>query len=466
MASKVLTDAFESAKKDFISQFSNGTPANFEEFTTINDVYMAAEEIQSSQARTRTTRNLRKIQPFLECLRHYGEVIETFVQVKPDILALIWGPIKFLLLTSSTYIQSFDKLVDAMAQISLSLPAFEKYTQLFPDNQPIHQVLCLFYQDILDFYATVLAFFKHKRWSVFFESLWPKSAGRIRLITENIEKHRIPMDGSITLAHVVGAHAARQQAFQEFEIQQEFRQRQDLEAVKSSLGPVLYDRDLQRLKASRIVRSGDWLLDQEEYNQWTDPSDKTSRLLWLQGIPGAARGDPMVFAYLKYQSRENISTLQLLHSFIWQMALDHKELQSPLILAHHGEFRRLSSDEDFLKDLFSQFLGSLSTTFIIIDGLDEISQSERLQILRLTIEIMQKSNVKILISSRPEDDISRMLPEEVRSLRVHDFNTHDIEIYVNNRASSLVSDVGDFELDLALKISDLMGKIAVKAEGN
>lgn len=90
MASQALVDAFDIAKNEFLSQFPNETPANFEEFTTINDVYKAAEDIQSEQARTRTTRNLRKIQPFLECLRHYGEVIETFVTVKPDILALIW----------------------------------------------------------------------------------------------------------------------------------------------------------------------------------------------------------------------------------------------------------------------------------------------------------------------------------------------------------------------------------------
>ncbi|KAJ0114753.1 hypothetical protein J7T55_004494 [Diaporthe amygdali] len=479
MASRALSDAFESAKKDFLSHFPNGTPANFEEFTTIDDVYKAAEDIQSAQAKSRTTRNLRKIQPFLECLRHYGEVIETFVTVKPDILALIRGPIKFLLLTSSTYIQSFDKLVDTMAQVSLSLPAFEKYTELFPGSQPIHQVLCLFYQDILDFYATVLDFFKHKRWSVFFESLWPKSAGRIRVITENIEKHRILMDGSITLAHVLEAHVARQRAFEEFERQHDFRQRQDLEAVKFSLSPALYDRDLQHLKSHRVVRSGDWLLDQEEYTLWTNPSHKTSRLLWLQGIPGAGktflsssiienistRGDPLVFAFLKYHSRESISALQLLHSFIWQIALDHKKLQSPLILAHQEDYRRLNSDLAFVQDLFSRFLDLMPTTFIVIDGLDEISQFERFQLLRIMFELLRKNNVKVLVSSRPEDDISRMIPEEIRPLRVHDRNKHDIEAYVHSRASSLVSDSGYSESGLAQEIPSLMKAISVKAEG-
>lgn len=90
MTSQALTDAFESARREFLSEFANGKAADFDQFTTINDVYKAAEAIQLAQARMRMTRNLRKIQPFLECLRHYGEVIETFVTVKPDILALIW----------------------------------------------------------------------------------------------------------------------------------------------------------------------------------------------------------------------------------------------------------------------------------------------------------------------------------------------------------------------------------------
>lgn len=197
-----LDDAFESAKKEFLSRLPKGTPASFEEFTTINEVYKAAEEIQATQASTRMRRNFGKIQPFLECLRHYGKVIETFVSVKPDILALIWvcmydvsgrfgtvtntdshlGPYQIppackklsrfrgacegqanviFDQTSITYNKSFDSLVNVMAQISHSLPAFEKYTELFRGNQSIQQVLCLFYQDILDLYSTFLEFFRH-----------------------------------------------------------------------------------------------------------------------------------------------------------------------------------------------------------------------------------------------------------------------------------------------------------------
>lgn len=174
----------------------------------------------------------------------------------------------------------------------------------------------------------------------------------------------------------------------------------------------------------------------------------------------------MVFAFLDYQSRKSISTLQLLHSFIWQMALDHEKLQAPLILAHKQEYRRLNSDLVFIKDLFSRFLDLIPTMFIVIDGLDEILQLDRHQILRTMIEILQtKSNVKVLISSRPEDDISRVISKDAQPLRVHDRNNYDIDAYVNTRASSLVSDANIAESGMAQEISSLMKAIALKAKG-
>lgn len=174
-----------------------------------------------------------------------------------------------------------------------------------------------------------------------------------------------------------------------------------------------------------------------------------------------------MFAFLKYQSRESISTLQLLHSFIWQMALDNEQLQSPLISAHRREYRRLNSDLDFVKEVFCQFLDSMSTVFIVIDGLDEILQRERLQLLQTISEILQmKSNTKLLISSRPEDDISRMISKEAQPIRVHDCNKHDIQAYVIRRASSLVSDANFAEPEITQEISNLMEPIAAKSEGN
>ena len=49
-----------------------------------------------------------------------------------------------------------------MVKIGDCLPRFKEYEDLFKNKPRVSHVLCLFYQDILDFYVTCLKFFKVK----------------------------------------------------------------------------------------------------------------------------------------------------------------------------------------------------------------------------------------------------------------------------------------------------------------
>ena len=57
---------------------------------TIEDVWKVAVDIQERQAKRRELGNMNKIQPYLDGLKQYGDVIGVFVSSKPEILALIW----------------------------------------------------------------------------------------------------------------------------------------------------------------------------------------------------------------------------------------------------------------------------------------------------------------------------------------------------------------------------------------
>lgn len=89
MAFSAVSEAFEAAKKDFTSS-TKTKGHDFSHFTSIQDVYSTTEDIQKEQSKSGTLRNLRKIQPYLDTLTHYAGVIETFAQVKPDMISLIW----------------------------------------------------------------------------------------------------------------------------------------------------------------------------------------------------------------------------------------------------------------------------------------------------------------------------------------------------------------------------------------
>jgi hypothetical protein len=153
--------AFENAIRDFKATL--GDEKLLEDISktkSIEDVYDATDALQKEQAEKGRLRHLAKIQPYLEGLRSYASLIEVFVQAKQDVLSLIWGPIKLLLHWANNMKQSFDAIVDALADIGLLLPEFQEVRKLFSHNEHIKDVLVFFFRDILDFYLIVLKFFR------------------------------------------------------------------------------------------------------------------------------------------------------------------------------------------------------------------------------------------------------------------------------------------------------------------
>ena len=126
---------------------------------SIDEVYNITDQLQAEQAKNEHLRHLSKIQPFLEGLSSYASVIEVFMQAKPDVIALIWGPIKLLIQWTSVLKAAFDAIINTTAEIGVLLPEFRKVSKLFTENKQIKDVMVLFLKDILDFYLIALKFF-------------------------------------------------------------------------------------------------------------------------------------------------------------------------------------------------------------------------------------------------------------------------------------------------------------------
>ena len=90
-SSSPLIASFNTAHQEFLRDFPQDEYAQaLSQFTSIDDVYNATDELQKKQGESRMLQNLAKIQPYLGCLDQYATVLDTVVQVKPEILALIW----------------------------------------------------------------------------------------------------------------------------------------------------------------------------------------------------------------------------------------------------------------------------------------------------------------------------------------------------------------------------------------
>lgn len=277
-----LSDAFDKAKQDFLASLKD--PSLFNSFvtvTSIDEVYAFTTRLQQDQSKRHGLRNLLKIKPFLDRLKEFASAIDVLVSAKPEILALIWGPIKFLLQMSDNLTKSFDAIVEAMAMIGNKLPLFEAYSMLFKENDRVAQVLVLFYKDILDFYEVVLNFFSAKRWIFVFDSVWPRHKDKIGVVVSSIEQHCLLMTDEVTLENISGAYRARVEDMKRWQRQFEFHERQDFKSVEDYISPRLYDDELDRLQRTICERTGRWLQREKTLKKWIDTSDESTKVVWL-----------------------------------------------------------------------------------------------------------------------------------------------------------------------------------------
>lgn len=327
-----------------------------------------------------------------------------------------------------------------------------------------------------------------------FEILWPKYSGRFDVIIDNIKKHTMLMHDEVEMAHIAEADTARKLALQEYERAHESQDRQEFSSVISSLNPSLYDKELERLSADCSAGTGGWLAGHSPYMKWLDASDDSSRLFWVQGIPGAgtlscqvynfslmcpgkshlssviireimARGQHIAFAFLTYRHRHDTSALKILHSFMYQLVLDNKCLRPVLISAYNEHYRQLNSSVPFAKDVFCKLIRHQPVTYIVVDGLDEITMLERTLLVKTLLQLQTDvTTLKVLFSSRAEDDLTRLLNAKADSVRVHDHNSPDLAHYVHQKAGEFVTEMGA-GLEVASEVHRLMRIVAEKAGG-
>ena len=177
-----------------------------------------------------------------------------------------------------------------------------------------------------------------------------------------------------------------------------------------------------------------------------------------------------LFAILSHQNT-NTTTLQVLHSLTFQLLVENKHLQPIVIHAYQSNSRQLSSSADFVQSLLYDLVKGVESVCIIIDGLDEIKEPERQALLFILLKLANdNANLKLLISSRDEADISRLLRTAAQRICIGNKNLSDIEAFVISKANEwLLRCQDDLERESdsakANEIREMFQPVATKAEG-
>jgi hypothetical protein len=89
-----ISVGFSSVISDFRSALLQDGIDESEICSSLSELKTAIQDIEKQQSMRKSLRNIGRIRPLIHGLEAYSTIIEIFVNVKPDFLAFLWGPIK------------------------------------------------------------------------------------------------------------------------------------------------------------------------------------------------------------------------------------------------------------------------------------------------------------------------------------------------------------------------------------
>lgn len=151
-----------------------------------------------------------------------------------------------------------------------------------------------------------------------------------------------------------------------------------------------------------------------------------------------------------------------MHSLIFQLA-ERDDERVDVVCESMGE--ELKNDLTAARDLLKALILHAGSVFLIIDGVDEISKSERGRMVTDLLGLVKSCDgLRVIFSSRPEADLTRTLADTAVAIQVHDHNEQNIEWYVKGFAEKMFKDRGILRRDRD-EIKKLLAPIARRAKG-
>ncbi|EXJ84579.1 hypothetical protein A1O3_05249 [Capronia epimyces CBS 606.96] len=466
MSDTTQPDSSQGLFFDACNTFRHNVPRSvleqFQSVTSLKDLEHAIKEIESQQAARRSLRNLRKVRPFLNALNDYAGVIEVFVNAKPDIMAFVWGPIKFCLQVTSKFDRAFESLLNTYVQLRASFPNIKAIEELFKSHEAVRTVLSNVYADILAFHTRAILFFSKRGWRIVLRVTCRPFSDLFGDIFQNLDQSKTLLLDTANIAHFQESQEGRQLTVQAFQEQQDEARQRRRQYVTTWLNAFPHKNQQADLRALRKEYPGTatWILREPAWEGWSTNSARDERVFWVSGIPGAGktvlfsvmvddletkadrlREKVVVYLYCKYKDSSRDNFLALLRSLINGLLAGNEFCLDYLydVAVQSGEPQATTIQP--LKQAVHDLLRCHEQAFIGIDGLDECEPSERALLISFIRDLRSSTQdelpVHLFVASRAEHDLEKAFGSACRLNLTQENVSADIQSYTMARARAL-----------------------------
>ncbi|KAI0898812.1 hypothetical protein F4806DRAFT_455691 [Annulohypoxylon nitens] len=411
-----------------------------------------------------------RLYSMLLSVQQFANVVGTFVSSHPEIAALVWGSTQLTMLITANFTSYFQELTRILQDYSEWSPRFDEYRLLFPFSAQLQAAICDFHAALVDCCRAILVMTR-RSWSVqLIQSLTTSFEAEVQSHAKILKKKADIVRFAIEFSKA--ETDSKEQKLQErerksasnhrrllstimgneFKKAQEWRTQVDVVRTGEKMQRILdfistYDPvpAYKQAQSKRYPGTGEWLTHSSELIHWK--SANQSSVLFLSGkigsgktilaanvvdnlLSGRSTSQAVFFFFPRFDNKSSLQAETILRSIIRQwMHQDHvtKDFQNAFEEAQMALF-----SPQTLQKLLHVRLSMLSSSFIIIDAVDEFDHSERQFLLDILGDIVRASSlvVKLLVVGRGfEDEVKKPFPEAQHISMDTATVSHDLEYY-------------------------------------
>ncbi|KAE9368038.1 hypothetical protein N431DRAFT_494895 [Stipitochalara longipes BDJ] len=448
-------DPWELAKSRFLEDLDAHEKDLFNNATLENIYYSTSNTNRDDAEKSKIRGVVRRLGPLVSAIESYGGAFDAFAQISPQYLSPIWGSIRVVLVVAGSYSKFYDKIVDTLGRIGDILPRFRDYERIYngQKHRRLYQALSNAYLDIIVLCTEFRKSIREQKNSKVRRILKPLAIDK--QFDEAIERFRRHRQNVVDEADTCHMIEAAEQRDAQLVLYAEERRRKLL----ARLSKVDSKHRHRRLKESRHDGTGAWFTSSSEYEQWKAASQ--SSVLCCYGIPGCGKSvlvssvidlfdvaGTLVFYYCDYSDKRTLEPSNVFATMARQALEQIDNLPETLAsvieqVEHDGE--KLTSPAKALTILQKSIELVPGPIFLILDGLDEATESSQFFICNSLKQLIEKSglSIKLLVTGRDELGSLLMLDPSIPFSRVPVSSTAiclDIENYVRASTRRRISD--------------------------
>ncbi|KAK8112574.1 hypothetical protein PG984_013100 [Apiospora sp. TS-2023a] len=422
--------------------------------STMNQVMDFILDMDAHHASRNRCRNVAsRIEPLVKFIERYSKAIDSLVQCTDGSvlspIALIWGGLRVVLEISSSMTKYFPKLVDLLQKLGSSVAVYGRYDDLFGQNAHFKAALNDVYSQILNILLRAYKTFKKKARMILLRSIWATFESDFNDRLERLSHLMGTLEQETTFSH----RNIVQGAIRDFQLQNEVRHWVwTLDEIQEARKPVLkwlspIDAESQLIRLSSIATSGTgaWLLGSSSFRAWE------ADILESKSI--------VAFHFCDRLRDDFDDETSMFKSIVAQLCIQAEILPSCLLQAFETAQRfgrNQITSADLPASLLQYILTASQTTFLVIDGLDELRDASRLFTLVHDC-LLLSSNLHIIVLSRETDELRKAM-SSWPTITLGISNTQaDIRKFVSNAAKRLPVDDLRFKDTVVQRVIDRSG---------